>query len=160
MEIIERDGIWTKARKEISGKIYDIKIETTERTTAVCITRNGKHVHNTGVELAVFKDVCDMERQDLDAEFCEGPNRMLKIIRHDGAWTTAKARFEGKLYEVHIKHFEVPSPFGIKNGRISKLWVREETQDTPCIIYEHDWETQPRSKAAKAIYEEILAAYN
>ena len=164
MEIIERDGIWTTAKKEIDGKTYDIKIEETERTTAIRITLNGKDVHTPAVKYAVFKDICDMQRQEQaareEAEYCEGPHRMVKIVKHDGAWTIAIARYKGKYYDVNVKHFEEPSNFGIDNGRVSKLWIREQRQDTPCVSYDRGWDVRPKTKAAKAVMNEILAMYN
>ena len=174
MEIISRDGIWTMARKEINGKTYDIKIKHTmeekltggiEFNTTVWVTLDGKEVHETSVEHAVFKDVCEMfswERMVEEAEsgYTEGPNKMIKIIKHNGNWTVCKAKYEGKYYNIEIKHFEEPSKFGIKKGRISKMCVRKDGKSAFCLNYDRGWDIRPRSKAAKAIYEEIVAMYN
>ena len=46
---------------------------------------------------------------------------MMDIIKHDGAWTIARTVRNGLTYRIEIKHFELPSEFGIRNGRISKL---------------------------------------
>ena len=88
---------------------------------------------------------------------------MIEIIKHDGAWTVAKAMFEGKNYHIETKHFELPSEFGINNGRISKLFISEGASWNPdkCrCAYDRGWDRRPRTKAAKAIYKEILAMYN
>ena len=92
--------------------------------------------------------------------FTEGPHKMVKIVKHDGAWTIAEALFEKTIYHINVKHFEEPSKYGIHNGRISKLWIREEGTIEPLVNYDRGWEIRPKSKAAKAIYNEILAMYN
>jgi hypothetical protein len=59
-----------------------------------------------------------------------------------------------------VKHFEEPSQFGIKNGRISKLWIREEGEIEPLVNFDRGWDIRPKTKAAKAVVNEILAMYN
>ena len=88
---------------------------------------------------------------------------MIEIIRQNGNWTTARAEIEGKTYHIETKHYEMPSEFGINNGRISKLFISEGTGWNPdkCrCAYDRGWDRRPRTKAAKAIYKEILAMYN
>ena len=88
---------------------------------------------------------------------------MIEIIRHDGNWTTARAEINGKTYHIETKHFELPSQFGIDNGRISKLFISEGTSWNPdkCrCAYDRGWDRRPRTKAAKAIYNEIIKMYN
>ena len=132
---------------------------------SVWVTLDGEEVHDAPVELTIFKEVCEffnifLNPGEIETGFTEGPHKMIKIEKHDGAWTIAKALFEKTIYHINVKHFEEPSKFGIKNGRISKLWIREKGEIEPIVSYDRGWDTRPRSKAAKAIYEEILAMYN
>ena len=41
-------------------------------------------------------------------------------------WTMATATVNGKRFKIQMVRFDEPSRFGIRNGRISKLWAREE----------------------------------
>ena len=41
-------------------------------------------------------------------------------------WTMATATVNGKRFKVQMVKFEEPSIYGIRNGRISKLWAKEE----------------------------------
>ena len=164
----------TKMQKQINGKTYDVEVEVIRRKHLtggiefkinVTIRQDGREVHDTMVELAVFKDVAEMFSPDKLAEeenagYTEGPHKLIKVLRHDGAWTIARAKVEDRFFEINVKHFEEPSRFGIQNGRISKLWIREEGEIEPLVNYDRDWDVRPRSKAAKAIYNEILAMYN
>ena len=40
-------------------------------------------------------------------------------------WTHATATVDGKTYKVQMVRFDEPSMYGIRLGRISKLWVAE-----------------------------------
>ena len=164
----------TKMQKQIDGKTYDVEVEVirrkhltggTEFRINVTIKHDGREVHDTMVELAVFKDVAEMFSPDKLAEeenagYTEGPNKLIKVLRHDGAWTIARAKVENRFFEINVKHFEEPSRFGIKNGRVSKLWIREEGKTEADVNYERGWDVRPKTKAAKAIMNEILAMYN
>ena len=175
MKIISQNGIWTRARKEVNGETYDINIKRIRekgedgiyrQKTSVWITLDGKEVHDAQVELAIFKEVCEtldifLTPAEVEEDgFTEGPHKMVKITEHDGAWTKAKARAEKRIFYVWAKHFEEPSKFGINNGRISKLWIREEGEIEPCVSFDRGWDVRPKTKAAKAVYNEILAMYN
>ena len=89
----------TKMQKQINGKTYDVEVEVIRRKHLtggiefkinVTIRHDGHEVHDTAVELAVFKDVAEMFSPDKLAEeeaagFTEGPNKLIKVLRHDGA---------------------------------------------------------------------------
>ena len=174
MEIISQNDIWTRARKEVEGKTNDINIRRIREKdedgifrpkTSVWITLGGEEVHNAQVELAIFKEVCERFNMFLnpgavEEGFTEGPHKMVKIVKHDGAWTIAEALFEKTIYHINVKHFEEPSKYGIQNGRISKLWIREEGEIEPLVNYDRGWDKRPRTKAAKAIYKEIIEMFN
>ncbi len=42
------------------------------------------------------------------------------------AWTMVTAEVDGKIYLIKMVRFEEPSIYGIRKGRISKLWGRGE----------------------------------
>ena len=48
---------------------------------------------------------------------------------------------------------------GIKNGRVSKLWIREGGKTEADVSYDRSWDV-PTTKAVKAVMNEILAMYN
>ncbi len=164
----------TKMQKQINGKTYDVEVEVIRRKHLtggiefrinVTIRQDGREVHDTMVELAVFKDVAEMFSPDKLAEeenagFTEGPNKLIKVLRHDGAWTIARAKVENRFFEINVKHFEEPSRFGIRSGRVSKLWIREEGKTEADVSYDRGWDIRPKTKAAKAVMNEILAMYN
>ena len=174
MKIISQNDIWTRARKEVNDKTYDINIrEIREKgkdgiyrpKISVWITLNGEEVRDASVELPIFKEACEifnvfLNPAEIEKGFTEGPHKMVKILKHDRAWTIAEALFEKTIYYINVKHFDKPSKYGIQNGRISKLWIREEGEIEPCVSYDRGWNVRPRSKAAKGLYNEILAMYN
>ena len=129
------------------------------------IKLDGHEVHDTMVELAVFKDVAEMFSPDKLAEeenagYIEGPHKLIKVLRHDGAWTIARAKVEDRFFEINVKHFEEPSSFGIKNGRVSKLWIREEGKTEADVSYDRGWDKRATTAEAKAIRDELIAMYN
>lgn len=174
MEIISQNDIWTRARKEVDGKTYDITIRRIREKdedgifrpkTSIWVTLDGEEIHDAPVELTIFKEVCErfnmfLNPAEIETGFTEGPHKMVKIEKHDGAWTIAKALFEKRIYIINVKHFEEPSKYGIQNGRISKLWIREEGEIEPLVNYDRGWDVRPRTKAAKAIYKEIIEMFN
>ena len=164
----------TKMQKQINGKTYDVEVEFIRKKHLtggiefrinVTIRQDGHEVHDTAVELAVFKDVAEMFSPDKIAEeenagFTEGPNKLIKVLRHDGAWTIARAKVDDRFFEINVKHFEEPSRFGIRNGRISKLWIREEGKTEPAACYDRGWDKRATTAEAKAIRDELIAMYN
>ncbi len=69
-------------------------------------------------------------------------------------WT--KGKMNGFEYE--IKHFDEGSEFGINEGRISKLWMRDESGR--CVAnYDRGWDKRP-TQAARKTYEKLLEMYN
>ena len=66
----------------------------------------------------------------------------------------------GKLngFEYEIKHFDEGSIYGINEGRISKLWMRDERGN--CVAnYDRGWDRRP-TRAARKTYEQLLKMYN
>ena len=88
---------------------------------------------------------------------------MMDIIKHDGAWTIARTVRNGLTYRIEIKHFELPSEFGIRNGRISKLWIAEVHGEGKykCVCsYDRGWDRRATTTVARAIRDEAIKIYN
>lgn len=89
---------------------------------------------------------------------------LTNTIRSNDGWTKGKATCNGRTYDFEIKHFDEGSAYGIRQGRISKLWMREEGAKMPVLSYDRAWERgfSPRGKDAEAIaiYKAILAKFN
>ena len=79
--------------------------------------------------------------------------------RNDFGWSLGTAEAGGKTYRVQIKWFDEPSEFGIRNGRVSKLFVAGAGEGT-LIHYERGWDVRPRTAGAKAILKAVLKAFN
>ena len=74
-------------------------------------------------------------------------------------WTIATATVNGKRFRVQMVKFEEPSIYGIRNGRISKLWAKEEN-GTDNIAYDRGWSHRPATAEGKAFLKEIIKRYN
>ena len=68
--------------------------------------------------------------------------------KRDG-WVTGKVNG----YDFEAKVFDEGSDFGIKSGRVSKLWMRKGDET---VNYDRGWDERPKSAEAKAAYTELL----
>ena len=71
------------------------------------------------------------------------------IPNGDGKYTAVK---------YWVKHFEEPSDFGIKGGRMSKLTL--SINGKIVCSYERGWDVRPTCDAARAAYKILLKEYN
>ncbi len=85
----------------------------------------------------------------------------------DDGWTKGKAFCNGRVYDFVVKHYDEPSDYGIDNGRISKLWLREVGKMESLLNYDRGWErgytpNTPRPDKANImeIYKALLARFN
>ena len=74
-------------------------------------------------------------------------------------WTMATATVNGKRFKIQMVRFDEPSRFGIRNGRISKLWAREEN-GAETIAYDRGWSHRPTTAEGKALLKEIARQFN
>jgi len=72
-------------------------------------------------------------------------------------WTLATATVNGKEFQIQMVRFDKPSRYGIRKGRISKLWASNGSDG---INYDRGWDVRPWSAAGKALLAEILKRYN
>ena len=74
-------------------------------------------------------------------------------------WTFATATANGKEYRIMMVRFEEPSIYGIRQGRISKLWLTDaDRQET--VNYDRGWDMRPVSVEAKAVLAAITKKFN
>ena len=74
-------------------------------------------------------------------------------------WTFATATANGKEYRIMMVRFEEPSNYGIRQGRISKLWLTDaDHQET--VNYDRGWDMRPVSAEAKAVLAAITKKFN
>ncbi len=155
----DRNESYTATIKQILTIADDGKKEL-KTDVVIRNDQTGEETRDAEISLKIFKRVCEVYTIDhllRDAEISDTP---IEIIKHDGAWTIAKARRNGKDYEINVKHFEEPSRFGIRNGRISKLWIREEGKTEPAACYDRGWDKRATTAEAKALRDELIAMYN
>lgn len=72
-------------------------------------------------------------------------------------WTLATATVNGKEFQIQMVRFDKPSRYGIRRGRISKLWASNGSDG---INYDREWDVRPWSAAGKALLAEIIKRYN
>lgn len=69
---------------------------------------------------------------------------------------------DGISFKYEAKVFDTGSPFGIDNGRISKLEVMRKTGEdswTLIILYDRGWEIRPKDEIDKKALNYILNLY-
>ena len=74
-------------------------------------------------------------------------------------WTTATAKTNGKKYLIQMVRFNKPSIYGIRKGRVSKLWMRS-ADGAETINFDRGWDTRPKTAEGKALLAEIIKRYN
>ena len=74
-------------------------------------------------------------------------------------WTFATATVNGKDFRIMLVRFEEPSHYGIRQGRISKLWMNN-VDCSEFINYDRGWDMRPVSAEAKAVLAAIIKKFN
>ena len=74
-------------------------------------------------------------------------------------WTLGNATVNGKTYKIQMVRFDEPSQYGIRQGRISKLWVVEAGHE-PVINFDRGWDVRPKTAEAKALLAAIIKKFN
>lgn len=80
--------------------------------------------------------------------------------RDANGWATGYIGVGDNCYEVQMKYFDKPSRFGIKGGRVSKLWVADEDTKEEILSYDRGWDVRPQDPESKAILKAILKEFN
>ena len=74
-------------------------------------------------------------------------------------WKKGTLNINGNTYFYEIKVYEGGSRFGIDGGKISKLWMSENS----CTVcnYDRGWDIKPETGTAAAeAYKRIIDMYN
>jgi hypothetical protein len=73
-------------------------------------------------------------------------------------WREGKIEVENKTIQYWIKSFDLGSPYGIDEGRISKLMLKRDGQ----IIanFDRGWDIEPIDANAQAALEALMKKYN
>lgn len=74
-------------------------------------------------------------------------------------WTLGSATVDGKTYKIQMVRFDEPSMYGIRLGRISKLWVAEAGHE-PVINFDRGWDVRPKTAEAKTMLAAITKKFN
>lgn len=62
-------------------------------------------------------------------------------------------------FEAQILSFDEPSEYGINEGRISKLWIRDNKNHKTVCNYDRGWDVEPTAEVL-GFYNEIIAKFN
>ena len=68
-------------------------------------------------------------------------------------WDIHEVELNGKRYSIERKIFEEPSEYGINEGRISKLFIRDKESGNVLVNYDRGWDVKPKSEEAKALFK-------
>jgi len=82
----------------------------------------------------------------------------MKVKQRKDGWLVITD--DNKTYMASILRFEEGSIYGINNGRISKLHIREIRTNRWMANYDRGWDMRPRGVKAKEFYNEIIREYN
>ena len=63
-------------------------------------------------------------------------------------------------YSFSAKVYDTPSRYGINNGRISKLYVRDVSTITEVIGYDRGWYCEPQHPQEKAVLGALLTIFD
>ena len=74
-------------------------------------------------------------------------------------WTLGRATVNGKTYKIQLVRFDEPSQYGIRQGRMSKLWVAEAGHE-PVINFDRGWDVRPKTAETKALLTAIVKQFN
>jgi hypothetical protein len=78
-------------------------------------------------------------------------------------WTNGYVETQGNWvcrYEFSAKVYDTPSHYGINDGRISKLHVKDTTTDMEVIGYDHEWHRPPLFPEENAILNALLEIFD
>ena len=73
-------------------------------------------------------------------------------------WTEGSLRVRSSTFHYWVKHYEEPSEYGIKGGRISKLMLRRNGE----IVYNYDrgLDTKAKDEDTETALAILLKEYN
>jgi hypothetical protein len=70
-------------------------------------------------------------------------------------WKQGKVSIDGKEYSYTAKVFDEPSHFGIDDGKVSILSIRNE-DGKEVVNYSRGWDIKPKGVKIKKAYAEVM----
>ena len=84
----------------------------------------------------------------------------------DYGWTAGRIEtlsgvdhYESYIYEFEAKVYDLPSKYGINEGRISKLSVKDMRTDVEIVGYDREWYLEPKRSQEYAIVNALLMIF-
>lgn len=89
---------------------------------------------------------------------------MLKIeykkISDNPLWRQGKITLGDYVFSFEAKIFDEPSQFGINEGCISKLFVKQQGSRDYIISYDRGWDKKPRTELGKILLSIITTEFD
>lgn len=114
-------------------------------------------------------------REEVEAVITESAEEDLKALTKLGMkGKVKKSRLGGGInwlilkhgtHTIQIKRYDEPSQYGINNGRISKLYIKDEKQKhetgTGVVVanYDRGWDVKPTDPKVKKLVDQIVKAF-
>lgn len=80
----------------------------------------------------------------------------LRNSKENPVWIVGTAKIDGVNYGINGKVFLDGSVFGIDNGPISKLYIRNENERKVIVNYERGWDIVPETEYDKQIMDRVM----
>jgi hypothetical protein len=74
-------------------------------------------------------------------------------------WTLGSATVNGKTYKVQMVRFDEPSQYGIRKGKISKLYIADADRNM-VANFDRGWDVHAKTAEVKAIVAAITKKFN
>lgn len=71
-------------------------------------------------------------------------------------WVVGTYEYRTVLYKFNAKIYSEPSVYGIKEGRVSKLWVRNEQNNKVVFHYERGYDIGDESQTERGMLKDLL----
>lgn len=97
----------------------------------------------------------DNKKESLEETKTE-PEINLNVDVNIPVWIRGTIKINDTEYEVQAKVFLEGSEFGIDNGPISKLTIKNLNNKNTIVNFDRGWDIKPKSKEDKEAYEEIV----
>ena len=103
----------------------------------------------------------------VDVSGTQFPVKVYYDTVNDYGWTTGRIEtlsgvdyYESYIYEFEAKVYGLPSKYGIDEGRISKLSVKDMRTDAEIIGYDRGWYLKPKRSQEYAIVNALLTIFD
>ena len=74
-------------------------------------------------------------------------------------WRFGTLCHSGTIYAYEAKVYKVGGRYGIKGGRISKLFTKERLSQKPVLRHDRGWKMRLQTASAKTLVTAMLAFY-